>query len=215
MKNKTKQLLEENNQAEKALSQEGQKLLTDLVVYLRGSRASVWEQEQVRRDITQMLLDAEKRGEKVESVIGPDPKSFCDEVIGELPVMPGWKRNLCALRDGLLATVVLLVIWFASSALQGVLGVGSWPELTLSWGQFLSGGGILVTACWLVHWICRDPFKAEKKNGPWLLLFLVFFGLLCLGVFLRQPLVVLPLRAAVGLIAALFILYKILDFRLD
>ncbi len=82
MKNKTKQLLEENNQAEKALSQEGQKLLTDLVVYLRGSRASVWEQEQVRRDITQMLLDAEKRGEKVESVIGPDPKSFCDEVIG-------------------------------------------------------------------------------------------------------------------------------------
>ena len=129
--------------------------------------------------------------------------------------MPGWKRNLCALRDGLLATVVLLVIWFTSSALQGVLGVGSWPELTLSWGQFLSGGGILVTACWLVHWICRDPFKAEKKNGPWLLLFLVFFGLLCLGVFLRQPLVVLPLRAAVGLIAALFILYKILDFRLD
>ena len=52
MRNKTKQLLEENNQAEKALSQEGQKILTDLVVYLRGSRASVWEQEQVRRDIT-------------------------------------------------------------------------------------------------------------------------------------------------------------------
>ena len=72
-----------------------------------------------------------------------------------------------------------------------------------------------MTACWLVHWICRDHFKAEKKNGPWLLLFLVFFGLLCLGVFLRQLLVVLPLRAAVGLIAALFILYKILDFRLD
>lgn len=215
MRNKTKQLLEENNQAEKALSQEGQKLLTDLVVYLRGSRASVWEQEQVRRDITQMLLDAEKRGEKAESVIGSDPKSFCDEVIGELPVMPGWKRNLSTLRDGLLAAVILLVIWFASSALQGALGVGSWPELTLSWGQFLSGGGILVTACGLVHWICRDSFEAEEKNGPWLLMFLVLFGLLCLGVFLRQPLVVLSLPAAVGLIAALFILYKILDLRLD
>lgn len=46
-------------------------------------------------------------------------------------------------------------------------------------------------------------------------MFLVLFGLLCLGVFLRQPLVVLPLPAAVGLIAALFILYKILDLRLD
>ena len=62
MRKKTKLLLEENNRAEEALSEKGRELLTDIVVYLRGSRISTWEQEQVRRDITQMLRDAEARG---------------------------------------------------------------------------------------------------------------------------------------------------------
>ena len=63
MRKKTKQLLEENNRLEEALSEESKTLLTDMVVYLRGSRISTWEQEQVRRDMTQMLLDAQARGD--------------------------------------------------------------------------------------------------------------------------------------------------------
>ena len=59
MRKKTKLLLEENNRAEEVLSKKGQELLTVIVVYLRGSRISTWEQEQVRRDITQMLRDAD------------------------------------------------------------------------------------------------------------------------------------------------------------
>ena len=47
------------------------------------------------------------------------------------------------------------------------------------------------------------------------MLFVVFFALLCLGVFLRRPLAVLPLPAALGLLAALFVAYKLLDSRLD
>ena len=47
MREKTKLLLEENNRAEEALSEKGQTLLTNIVVYLRGSRISTWEQEQV------------------------------------------------------------------------------------------------------------------------------------------------------------------------
>ena len=81
MRKKTKLLLEENNQAEAALNEQGKKLLTDIVVYLRGSRITTWEQEQVRRDITQMLLDAQARGEQAEAVIGPDPKEFCDSIL--------------------------------------------------------------------------------------------------------------------------------------
>ena len=74
MRKKTKRLLEENNQAEAALNEQGKKLLTDIVVYLRGSRITTWEQEQVRRDITQMLLDAQARGEQAEAVIAARSK---------------------------------------------------------------------------------------------------------------------------------------------
>lgn len=215
MRKKTKLLLEENNRAEEALSEKGQALLTDIVVYLRGSRISTWEQEQVRRDITRMLLDAENRGEDAEAVIGPDPKGFCDSVIAELPPMSRWESLLCTIRDGLLAAAVLAAIWFGFGVLEGLLGIGSWPELTLTIGQLISGGGILLTACGVVYWICRSSFSDDEKKGPWVLFFLVFCGVLCAGFFLRQPVATLPVPVAACVVAGLFVVYKLMDLKLD
>lgn len=215
MRRKTKLLLQENNRAEEALSAKGRELLTDIVVYLRGSRVSTWEQELVRRDITEMLLDAEARGDDAAAVIGPDPKEFCDEIIRALPPMPRWESLLCALRDGLLSAAVLMAIWLVSEALKVLLGAGSWPELTLTLGQLLSGAGILLTAFGVVYWICRRSFSVGEKKGPWALLFLIVFALLCMGIFLRQPVAVLSFPAAACIAAATFIVYKIMDARLD
>ncbi len=215
MREKTKLLLEENNRAEEALSADGRKLLTDLVVYLRGSRISTWDQEQVRRDMTQMLLDAEARGEPAQSVIGPDPKAFCDSVIAELPPMPRWESLLCMLRDGMLAAVILMAIWVGFGVLEGVLRTGGWTELTLTMGQLISGAGILLTACGVVYWICRRSFSTEGSKGPWIVLFLVLFTLLCAGILLRQPMVTVPVPAALCAVAGLFLVYKIMDLRLD
>lgn len=215
MRKKTKLLLEENNRAEVALSEQGKKLLTDIVVYLRGSRLSTWEQEQVRRDITQMLLDAQARGEQAEAVIGPNPKEFCDNILAELPPMPRWESALCTIRDGLLAATILTAIWLGFGVLEGLLGVGSWPRLTLTVGQLIAGAGILFTACGVVYWICRRSFSVEQKKGPWLLLFLVLFAVLCAGVFLRQPVIALPVPAAVGVVVGLFAVYKMMDLCLD
>lgn len=215
MRRKTKLLLQENNRAEEALSAKGRELLTDIVVYLRGSRVSTWEQELVRRDITEMLLDAEARGDDAAAVIGPDPKEFCDEIIRALPPMPRWESLLCALRDGLLSAAVLMAIWLVSEALKVLLGAGSWPELTLTLGQLLSGAGILLTAFGVVYWICRRSFSVGEKKGPWVLLFLIVFALLCMGIFLRQPVAVLSFPAAACIAAATFIVYKLMDARLD
>lgn len=215
MRRKTKLLLQENNRAEEALSAKGRELLTDIVVYLRGSRVSTWEQELVRRDITEMLLDAEARGDDAAAVIGPDPKEFCDEIIRALPPMPRWESLLCALRDGLLSAAVLMAIWLVSEALKVLLGAGSWPELTLTLGQLLSGAGILLTAFGVVYWICRRSFSVGEKKGPWALLFLIVFALLCMGIFLRQPVAVLSFPAAACIAAATFLIYKLMDARLD
>ena len=42
-----------------------------------------------------------------------------------------------------------------------------------------------------------------------------FFVLLCLTFFLRQPVAMLSLPVVAGMLAALFLLYKLLDIRLD
>ena len=70
MNKATKQLLEENNQREKELSPDNQKVLTDIVAYLRGSSTPILQQEQVRRDITEMLLEGEARCQSAQTIIG-------------------------------------------------------------------------------------------------------------------------------------------------
>ena len=61
----------------------------------------------------------------------------------------------------------------------------------------------------------KASFSADQKKGPWVLLFLALFGVLCAGIFLRQPVAVLPLPAAAGVVAGLFAVYKLMDIRLD
>lgn len=215
MRKRTKELLEKNNQAEKALSVKGQELLTDIVVYLRGSRISTWEQEQVRRDITQMMMDAEARGESAEDVFGSNPQEFCDNILAELPPMHRWESLLCALRDGLLAAAILTAIWFGFGVLEGLLGVGSWPKLTLTIGQVISGTGILLIACGMVYWICRRSFSIGQKKGPWVLLFLVIFGVISAGIFLKQPVITMSVQVAAVIVVVLFVVYKFMDIYLD
>ena len=55
MNRATKQLLEENYRRGKQLTPEHQKVLLDIVAYLRGSSASTYQQELVHRDILDML----------------------------------------------------------------------------------------------------------------------------------------------------------------
>lgn len=92
MNKRTKLLLRENNEAEKQLSAAAQQILTDIVVYLRTAPISLYRQESVRRDITQMLLDAEARGDDAQSVIGNDYQTFCDSVISEIPPLSASAR---------------------------------------------------------------------------------------------------------------------------
>ena len=96
MNKKTKRLLEENNCREKALSQESQAVMTDLVVYLRGQNISMYHQEEVRWDIQEMVLEAENRGETIAQVIGEDYQTFCDEIVAALPPRT-WKGGFWTL----------------------------------------------------------------------------------------------------------------------
>ena len=55
---KSRALLKQNNQREKELTKENNQVLTDMVVYLRGSDLSDYNQELVREDLIEMVLDA-------------------------------------------------------------------------------------------------------------------------------------------------------------
>ena len=108
MNKTTKQLLEENNQREKELSPDNQKVLTDIVAYLRGSSTPILQQEQVRRDITEMLLEGEVRGQSAQTIIGTDYQAFCDEILAELPRRSARQRTIYGLSVVSLSAAVLV-----------------------------------------------------------------------------------------------------------
>lgn len=68
--NQVKKLLRENNARESALTPEARKKMTDVVVYLRGQDLSMLAQEEIRRDIQEMVLAAQERGETMDQVVG-------------------------------------------------------------------------------------------------------------------------------------------------
>ena len=110
MNKTTKQLLEENNQREKELSPDNQKVLTDIVAYLRGSSTPILQQEQVRRDITEMLLEGEARGQSAQTIIGTNYQTFCDEILAELPRRSARERTIYGLSVVSQSAEVLVLI---------------------------------------------------------------------------------------------------------
>ena len=62
-------LRNESEQMSEKISKDGRKVLEDMTLYIRGVDISVYDQERVRRDITQMILDGEQRGDPASSVI--------------------------------------------------------------------------------------------------------------------------------------------------
>ena len=66
MSREARVLRDENNELEKQLDDKTNDILTDIVVYIRSANISDIDQENVRRDITQMLIDARGRGENAD-----------------------------------------------------------------------------------------------------------------------------------------------------
>ena len=212
MNKTTKQLLEENNQREKELSPDNQKVLTDIVAYLRGSSTPILQQEQVRRDITEMLLEGEVRGQSAQTIIGTDYQAFCDEILAELPRRSARQRTIYGLSVVSLSAAVLVVIWLGFSLFTAVIQGPFTLWLPVKLGQLLGGVLIIAFAYGMVEYICRTSF--EDRNPTRLQIIAVFVGLAAvflLSYLLKQVLFSLHAGIAVVLIAVLFLIYKITD----
>ena len=212
MNKTTKQLLEDNNRREKQLSPENQKVLTDIVAYLRGSSAPTLRQEQVRRDITDMLLEGEARGQSAQTIIGTDYQAFCDEILAELPRRSAGQQTVYGLSVVSLSAAVLAAIWLVFGLLEAAFQGPFTLWLPVRLGQLLGGVLIIAFAYGLVEYICRTSF--EDRNPTRLQIIAVFVGIatvFLLSYLLKQVLFSLHAGIAVVLIAVLFLIYKITD----
>ena len=214
MNRRTKQLLQENNRLEEQLTSENNRTMTDIIVYLRASNTTAYQQECVRRDITEMVLEGQRRGAPMEEVIGEDYKAFCDAVLSEVPKRTLRQRILSAVGSGCLYVDILAVIWLVFGAIGWLLGDGSWPWLAVTAGDLIALVAILGASIGLVEYICKNSFDenlGKSKVIPVLLVLLVI-GLVAGSVLLREA-VLFHIHAllALGLMAVLYGIHKAVE----
>ena len=118
--------MKENNDLSSQLRAEDNRVLTDMVVYIRGADISEYQQELVRRDITQMLIDGEQRGDTLEEIIGGDYKDFCDSVLNEVPHLTRAEKAVSFLGVVSVALAVLLGIQLLFSLMDLAGENGTW-----------------------------------------------------------------------------------------
>ena len=213
MNKTTKQLLEENNRRGEQLTPENQKILVDIVAYLRGSSASSYQQELVHRDILDMLQEGEARGQTAAQVIGEDYQTFCDEILAELPKRSMKQHIVYALSTVTLSAAGLLSIWLVFRLFEAPFQNRPFtPWLPMTLGQLLGGIMLIAYSYGLVEHICRNSFEDRDPSRLQVISFFVCIGLFFIFcVSLQQIMFYLHAGIAALLIAVLFLIYKITD----
>lgn len=212
MNKATKQLLEENNRRGEQLTPENQKILVDIVAYLRGSSASTYQQELVHRDILDMLQEGEARGQTAAQVIGEDYQTFCDEILAELPRRSARERTIYGLSVVSLSAAVLVVIWLGFSLFTAVIQGPFTLWLPVKLGQLLGGALIIAFSYGLVEYVCRTSFEDRsptKVQVIGIFVGMVLFFLICM--LLRQTLFSFHAGIAAVLAVVLYLIYKVTD----
>lgn len=217
MSRRVKEMLKENNELEQQLSDEGRKVLTDIVVYLRGVPVSMYEQEKVRRDIIQMLIDGEKRETSAREVIGEDYREFCDSIVAEIPHMSRKEKVLVCIRDTLPALIVLLVIWCAGRLAEVLAGVLPSFNCPVTLGNLVGGILLLAGAEGLITLLTKYAFESSRSfNKKWgSVLVIVFIAAVFANYLITYKVFRIHLGLAVVLTLAIFVAYRILDSSVD
>lgn len=216
MDKRTRKLLRENNKSEKVLPEEANDLLTDIVVYLRSSNLSMYNQELIRRDVTQMLIEGDERGEYAKDVIGEDYEVFCDMLIAALPELTAKERRLAIIYQAITSTWFLLLCWLGFYCASLIGDGGKWN------GQVdFSLNSVLFICCFAVLYEIIQNKQKLLNNGMGALFFesIILCFILMLAVFSEavsvKAIFSVHILILIAIIAILFVACTICENILD
>ena len=206
MNRKTKELNRSNNALDQQISPENREAFTDMICYLRGAKISAYHQELVRYDLTEMVLSAQQRGEKIREVIGEDYKGFCDNVIASLP--PETRRQrIIDFFDTLcwgLSILGFINIVISNETIplirNAVTGKPLDFSISISLGSLIVIG-IILTAAFVIVEVITSLIGLG-----------ITAGILAISIWLgRVTLFTINLWIACSIVLALYVVHKILD----
>lgn len=227
MNKQVKQLKRLNNKLEEQLNEKNREAYTDIICYLRVANISEYNQEIIRQDLLEMVLSAQERGENIQTVIGEDYRTFCDNIIASLPSRSVKEKILEFLDILLLCTSLLGAIYiiFSKDTISLIRNALSGEPLKfqigISIGSLIAYCIIIAASIIIVHAICKTSFKPEKKRNKVRDFFIGGFiggGIMAFFLLLarigKAVLFTVNIFAACAFVLALYITHRILSTNL-
>lgn len=215
MNKAAKSLRDENNALEEKLSRESAEIMTDIVVYIRSASISRYDQERVRRDIGEMLLEGESRGQSAAEVIGDDYKAFCDSVMCEMRQLSRKERVMTAIQEVLPGVIVLVTTWSVLTPLARLVNGEAWYILPLSISELITAAVILFAAVFIVVYITKRVYTPKPALLIIGLALAAAIGVAGIILFSDRILINIHIAADAIFIAVLLAVYFAMDKRLE
>lgn len=218
--NREKELRKENNKKDKLLTKENDRLLTDMIVYLHSGNLCEYDIEIIRKELLGMALEAQVRNDDFRNAVGENYKTFCDELMKSGRQKTKYEKALEWSYVLVFGIGVLFLYEFISGGILGGIKTG-WNNLTLempvSWGFALSTACCVPAAFMIFYFISKNSFEMNLWKYKILFGCLVgfsFASILLIKIFMgKMPLCTVNVIYPLILIAALYILVKILETR--
>lgn len=211
-----KKLLKSNLEKEKKISPENMEAYNDIILYLRYADLSRTNQEEVRSDILDMIIDGQHRGEGIRKVLGTNYKKTCDEIIESMP-RRSKKEKMTAWISMLLSELWIMILICVAVAAAKMIGNGFSMYMELRLSDVLMFFVIPIIAFVIISVLHKRIFKFYRGHAAvtYLIVFLLVLvaigiGFLC-NVYAGMVLAKVHFAIAIGAFLVFFIAERITD----
>lgn len=213
-----KELLRKNNTREKEITNENQEIYTNMVVYLRGSDLTDYNQEIVREDIIELILDGQQRGDNIQKVMGNRYKEICDEIIEAMPKKTKKDKIMEFIGTSLNALSILGLIALVKNFVESLISSSEY-NFILTVGDVMSAIVILLISYAIVLFITKTALNTEKDKKlitilkRWVIATVIFAVLIFSSIYFKNIIVIVPLWQAAISVLFIFIFGKMVRKR--
>lgn len=210
MSKMSKELMKKNNEREKEILKENDEIYTNMIVYLRAADMTQYNQELVRQDIIEMILDGQQRGDNIEQVMGSSYKEICDEIMDAMPKRTKKEKIISYLTVSLTCLWILGIGYIGTQVMISFIKKTEMHNFTLTAGQIISGILIVLLANFIVMYVCKTSFTEKKENKivsflkNWAISFAIFTILIVCNLYLSTPMIVVPVTGAIVFVGIAF-----------
>lgn len=218
MNKKCKELSKKNNAREEGIFKENDEIYTDMIVYLRGSGISEYNQELVRADLIELILDGQQRGDDISQVMGSDYKEVCDAIIAEFPAKTIKEKVIDFIEITLSTIIIMTIISIIKQIITVDNGIIINSTFVVTVGDIIVTVVIGIFASVFVMFFCKNAFKkTNNKVLTFLKVWIITAALLSIFVLcmLYATMVVIrvPMIWAVVAVVALIVIKRVISSK--